>query len=182
MPNQYEYSLDLAFSSAMPVGPETGHGGVIFALGYGWAKSVDSNSYVEKAQKTERVQTQQPIYFTLFDGASPSSITEISQLVITFKPDGTTTTPLSNSAGEQLSNPITENQINRPPNWGATKMLGSAGCNTFGYAWQAGPYYLIPNIADNTIYRFTVAITILLADGSTKTFKVDPKMIVGGGG
>ena len=163
-----EYSLDLAFSSAtqaIAIGQD------MYAVGYGWAKYLSTGSWDGEAQKVEKVHPASTFYFTLFDGA-PNPPQNIQEIVVTFK--NPPSTPFQNQTGEKIT--IPQSSITQPFGPG---LIGSAGCNTYGYAWQAGPYTVLSTITQDTSYEFTVKITVTDSTGATKVFKVDPKMIVG---
>ncbi len=184
-----KYSLDLAFSSTTLQGFDADPS--ILAVGYGWTKSVSGGDWKEDGQKTQAVQPGAIFYFTLYD-CQPAAYSDgppsVTSFEINFKTgSGNLPTPFV----DQMGNPIIENPIRVtgafPFN---TEFQGSTGCNVKGFPCLVPPlpptsndfYTVNPNIEDPIEYECQVKFTVQLTDGTSKTFKVDPRMIVGGPG
>jgi hypothetical protein len=186
------YSLDLAFSSAIPIGNNPVDT-FMYALGWGWVKNETEGSK-ETAQKTEKVAKGMPINFSIYDGGS---LTNPAQKITNFRiifnhVNGPV--PASTPQDPTPSIPTTpflldEYPVTNPINISSgippftTTPFPSIGCNINGYVCTILPnsYTINDSVLPGTVYSFSVEITVLPGDGPPKTFRVDPKMIVGQG-
>lgn len=158
-PNLPSYSLDVAFSSATK--PLTA--GPILAMGYGFAELVPGDPWKSNGQGTESVQRRSDVYFSVYDTATkPEKVT-----LITLHFPGPS--PFSNAEGAGVSIPV-QPKGSQPGQ--------SVGCNVVGLAWIIGPYTVSDAIEDGAEYD--VAVSVTLDDG--RVFRVDPEIIVEGGG
>lgn len=154
------YSLDVAFSSATQ--PLTGD--PILAMGYGFAELLPGEPWKGSGQGTEKVPRESKVFFSVYDTApEPEPVT----LITLHFPDKS---PFTNSDAQSGTTIEVVPDGSQPGQ--------SVGCNVEGLAWIIGPYIVSDAIEDNTSYEITVSVT--LQDG--RVFRVDPDIIVEGGG
>lgn len=187
-----EYSLDLAFSSAIEP-PPGGNTQDMYVVGYGWAKcttppNVAPQLWEGEAQKAEKIHPNSSLLITLYDGASiaAKSITEIEVVIkssefINHNSDPPATPFTSQDTHITFTDdPNAANNIRANP-FGSGQQFPSIGCNSLGWVWQTSVLTTIPgNLVPSDIrFVFTVKITLIDSNNNQKIFKVDPKMIVG---
>lgn len=168
MPTKDEarYALDVAFSSdtiafdsSKPI-----------TMAYGFAHSDDGEHWVGDGQTPETLGVGHNVYFSIFDtaGAADAGAPSLKEILITFSPKG--------SPFEWFSLLFSNSGLSLPPLQGSD---WSAGCNIQGRFWRVGPYTAI-NGSGADGYECTVQIRMGMADGTTKTFRVDPEMVIKG--
>jgi hypothetical protein len=154
------YSLDVAFSSAtQPLTAEP-----ILAMGYGFAELLPGELWKGTGQGAEKVSRESQVFFSIYDTAPE---TEPVTLITLHFPDKS---PFTNSEGQSGTTIEVVPDGSQPGQ--------SVGCNVKGLAWIIGPYFVSDGIKDGTSYEITVSVK--LQDG--RVFRVDPDIIVEGGG
>lgn len=158
------YAIDVSFDSgttpALPGEP--------IAIAYGFAK-LEGYSYKGKGQKMLKLKQGDDFYVNVFDTAQVAG--QVTEILVSFErfPGASGNSPFSASADSRLKGTDISTAFS-----GAV----SAGCNVIGTGWTARAF----KAQNSGRYKFTVTVTILMADGTTKVFQVDPEMDVEAGG
>ena len=160
------YALDVAFASDTTASDSSKP----ITMAYGFAHSDDGDHWVGDGQTPETLSVGNDVYFSIFDtGPTAEGLPSLREILITFSPKG--------SPFEWFSLLFSDSALPLPPVRG-TDM--SAGCNVEGRFWRVGPYPAT-NGSKEGGYECTVQVRMRMADGKTKTFRVDPEMIIKGG-
>ena len=167
-PKQEEtmYALDVAFASDTTASDSSKP----ITMAYGFAHCDDGDHWIGDGQTAETLSVGHDVYFSIFDtGPAAEGLPSLREILITFGPTGT---PF-----EWFSLLFSDSVLSLPPLRGVDV---SAGCNVKGRFWRVGPYKALWPSKEGG-YECTVLVRMRMADGTTKTFRVDPEMIVKGG-
>lgn len=154
------YYLDVAFSS--DVTPQWQNQPI--AMAYGFVTQDEGGVWGEGIQTVETMQVNDQVWISVYDFA-PAACT-VNKIMIVFNYGSPFAWDTREIPGdESLPNSIFPQ--------------GSPGVNWFdGTAWMFGPY-LAESAGE---FEFTVSAYVTDSNGNEKEFKVDPEIIVEGGG
>ena len=178
--NPDDCHLDVAFSSdatannpALPI-----------AMAYGYTDDL-GGSFQGKGQTKETVAPNSQVTFFVFDtAASPTfNVSSVTVSSVNTQPgQGRPSSPFTDT--QWSTGTVIASNSSTGSNWVPLGGPGpststSTGCNIQGRNWWLGPF----TVGNFQGQRFELTVTVLMQDGqqNSKTFTVDPEMVVGDG-